>query len=73
MNCCRRYKNITCQLAMAFKHYIYFYKIHSVKYSPFSAVTKGIKDMNITYAPMESHLEIKILLCDKDKLQKNPD
>lgn len=28
--------------------------------------------MNITYAPMESHLEIKILLCDKDKLQRKP-
>lgn len=29
--------------------------------------------MNITYAPMESHLEIKILLYDKDELQNPTD
>lgn len=29
--------------------------------------------MNNTYAPMESYLEIKFLLCDKDKLQKTLD
>lgn len=27
--------------------------------------------MDITYAPIETHLEIKILLCDREKLQNH--